>query len=918
MKKSILTGSRVSRLAHFLTQIGYRIALAATLLLALGSTQLTEAQTTIQVTTTQQGVTDGSHCSLQEAIYAAEFASNTAINLTDPDRFYTTGCVLQGSTPPFAIVLQKTVYSFNTFWDRDAHNPFGLTATPLIFANIFIEGNGATLQWTGTGNSRLFAVGTASIFDTLDNKSVSGTGQLTLDSVYIKGFKIKGGDGTCGGGGGLGAGGAVYVGTVGSDVPSLVVKNSTFESNFAIGGNGSHGGCPSQSRGAGGGGGGLSGNGGIGGIGGGGGGGSRGNGGSGANDNGGGGGGGTIFDGGDGGSIAVNEGGGGGYLCGGGGGFTNNGHGATCPGGAGGGGGDSGRGIDPADGGDGADSAYGAGGGGGGDGNDFSGDAGSGSGGNGGFGGGGGGSGMSRSLLSGSHGGNGGFGGGAGFGIGTRVDQHGEPGFAGRFGGGGNGSCCGGGGGALGGAIFNQGGVVVIRNSTFTHNDVDRGEGGVSDTGTDRANNGADAGAAIFSLNGLLSVQNATISDNFSTGSGGGIVVVADPLGLPGSVTATFRLINTIISRNGGNECILAGTPDPVNGHVGTVDAQGSGNLILNNNGCPGVAVTTDPQLAALAVDQRSQTGTPTLALPSDSAAVNAGDDDHILPTDQRGIARPQGPHGDIGAFEFAPLSADLTLSSQTSATQIVAGGSFTYSVLLTNHGPDDATGVVFTDLAPAGVTFTSCSSTVGNCTISGGGASLNLGTVANGDAVTITIQATLGTAVTDGATLANTPSVTSGTSDPDTTNNSGSAGSTTITVQNKSDLLVTTQSSLTAVNFGGTLVYTVTVTNQGPFQASAVTLVDPIPAQSIFLSMNSGGASCTAPPLAQGGTVTCNLGNMASGASATVSFTVRISIPPVPASITNTAVVSSPNFDPNPANNSARVITLVFGNKRL
>ncbi len=422
MKKSILTGSHVSRVARFLTQIGYRIALAATPLLALGSAQLTEAQTTIQVTTTQQGVTDGSHCSLQEAIYAAEFASNTAINLTDPDRFYTTGCVLQGSTPPFAIVLQKTVYSFNTFWDRDAHNPFGLTATPLIFANIIIEGNGATLQWTGTGNSRLFAVGTASIVDTLDNKTVSGTGELTLDSVYIKGFKIKGGDGACGGGGGLGAGGAVYVGTVGSDVPTLVVKNSTFESNFAIGGNGSHAGCPSQSRGAGGGGGGLSGNGGIGGIGGGGGGGSRGNGGSGANDNGGGGGGGTIFDGGDGGSIAVNEGGGGGYLCGGGGGFTNNGHGATCPGGAGGGGGDSGRGIDPADGGDGADSAYGAGGGGGGDGNDFSGDAGSGSGGNGGFGGGGGGSGMSRSLLSGSHGGNGGFGGGAGFGIGTRID----------------------------------------------------------------------------------------------------------------------------------------------------------------------------------------------------------------------------------------------------------------------------------------------------------------------------------------------------------------------------------------------------------------------------------------------------------------------------------------------------------------
>lgn len=190
MKKPIFTGSRVSRVARFLTQIGYRIALAAIPLFALGSAQLTEAQTTIQVTTTQQGVTNN-QCSLQEAIYAAEFASNTALNLTDPDRFYTTGCVLQGASGPFTIVLQKSVYSFNTFWDRDAHNPFGLTATPIIFTNITIQGNGATLQWTGSGNSRLFAVGSASIFDTLDNKTVSGTGALRLEAVYIKGIHNK-------------------------------------------------------------------------------------------------------------------------------------------------------------------------------------------------------------------------------------------------------------------------------------------------------------------------------------------------------------------------------------------------------------------------------------------------------------------------------------------------------------------------------------------------------------------------------------------------------------------------------------------------------------------------------------------------------------------------------------------------------
>src|SRR5580765_5992576 len=117
----------MNRAIRFLFQIGYWITFAAIPLLTLSSAPLTMAQTTIQVTTTQQGVTDASHCSLQEAIYAAEFESNTALNLTDPDRFYQTGCVLQGNTEPVTLGRHKSVCSDSTFWDRDAHNPFGLT-----------------------------------------------------------------------------------------------------------------------------------------------------------------------------------------------------------------------------------------------------------------------------------------------------------------------------------------------------------------------------------------------------------------------------------------------------------------------------------------------------------------------------------------------------------------------------------------------------------------------------------------------------------------------------------------------------------------------------------------------------------------------------------------------------------------------
>jgi hypothetical protein len=285
------------------------------------------AAVTILVNTTQQGVTTG-QCSLQEAIYATELKANEAIGSTDPDSFYTTGCVAGTGNGDTIVLPPAAVFSFDQAWDEDAHNIYGPTATPVIFPNIIIEGNGATLQWVSKfspGNSRLFAIGKVD-----DPNFASGTGALTLMNVYVKGFHIKGGDGRDGGGGGLGAGGAIYVGPGGS----LTVENSTFEGNGAVGGNGGAN--------SGGGGGGLSGNGGEGchgvaGQGGGGGGGPRGDGGQGtcvASETGtGGGGGGTVSDGGSVGSS-------GGFRCGGGGGGVgHNGHDPACPGGGGGGGG---------------------------------------------------------------------------------------------------------------------------------------------------------------------------------------------------------------------------------------------------------------------------------------------------------------------------------------------------------------------------------------------------------------------------------------------------------------------------------------------------------------------------------------------------------------------------------------------------
>jgi hypothetical protein len=612
-------------------------AFAATLILSICVAEHNTAQAaTIQVTTKQQGVSNGL-CSLQEAIYSSEFKLNKAVDSTDPDHFYMTGCV-PGTGDDIIVLLPGADFTFDHSWDGDAHNIYGPTATPIIFSTMYIDGNGATLEWVSTfspGNSRLFAIGK------VNDPGFAGTGTLTLSNVYVKGFHIKGGDGgNGGGGGGLGAGGAIYV-----DNGSLIVVNSTFENNGAVGGNG---GGSNSGNGIEGGGGGLSGKGGDGcPNSGGGGGGSRGNGGRGPVSitlclaaAGGGGGGGTVFSGGDGTSMGADGiGGSGGFRCGGNGGDAgNDAHEGACSGGGGGGGGGRPLSLFSSFVGDGAPGHYGGGGGGG-----------AGDGGSGGFGGGGGAGNFGWVSLS---GGNGGFGGGGGAANPDRAWWT-HPGRGGTFGGRADGSF-GGGGGALGGAIFNHKGTVVVNNSTFFNNSVTRGVGGGGPT---NSGDGGDAGGAIFSFDNTLDVRNSTFSGNQSTGSGAAIVVYTDEGDAGGTLGegpyVILYLYNTIIANNGANECYYTG---------GAIIHNGLGNLIMRNgsggrfSGCPGVVTTSDPQLQPLQLNSGpgNVPVTPTMAILPNSFAASAADSGTSLPFDQRFVVRP--PSGDdIGAYETSP-----------------------------------------------------------------------------------------------------------------------------------------------------------------------------------------------------------------------------------------------------------------------
>ena len=550
----------------------------------------------IAVTTVQQKVSSTGGCSLQEAIYSANYDASLAVKYVGGNPvFVTTQCVA-GSGDDSIVLPAGAVFQLSDIVD-DADNPTGPTATPIIFSNITLFAYGAILQRIGSKNFRLFAV--------------HPMGHLMIRKAHIRGFRAQGGNGGEGGGGGMGAGGAIYVMN-----GSLIVEASTFVANIARGGAGGSG--------LSGGGGGIGGNGGVpcyystnrGGTGGGG---SRGNGAT-CGGPSGGGGGGTVF------NAPGRD---GGYSCGGQGGSSGNGQGGQCPGGGGGGGGEHFTGAVSYDGGNGA---YGGGGGGGVD-------SGGGTGARGGFGGGGGASGYAGTF--GEDGGNGGFGGGGGAGNYGLVTD-GNPGNGGFFGGNGR-SRSGGGGAGLGGAIFNDSGIVVIRNSTFTANSA---VGGSAVPGTPE---GRAGGGAVFSRNGQLTVLNATISGNSSViGLGGGIMVAQDSPSAP----TLFVLQNTIIAHNGEAECAVTGSAI-AGAFAGNLITQNATNQIMREKtfvACPGVVTTADPQLGPLASNQGS---TPTMAIAANSPAWNTADFATSLGFDQRGQRRPALGGVDIGAFEL-------------------------------------------------------------------------------------------------------------------------------------------------------------------------------------------------------------------------------------------------------------------------
>ncbi len=129
---------------------------------------------------------------------------------------------------------------------------------------------------------------------------------------------------------------------------------------------------------------------------------------------------------------------------------------------------------------------------------------------------------------------------------------------------------------------------------------------------------------------------------------------------------------------------------------------------------------------------------------------------------------------GTINNDDAAPPSANLSITKTDSPDPVPSGNNVTYTLIVTNHGPDTAQSVVVTDNLPVSLTFVSCSSTAsGVCDGSGNNRTISFTSIANGGTATIALVATVNSSTSGGTVISNTASVTSTTVDSDNTNNS-------------------------------------------------------------------------------------------------------------------------------------------------
>ncbi len=261
-----------------------------------------------------------------------------------------------------------------------------------------------------------------------------------------------------------------------------------------------------------------------------------------------------------------------------------------------------------------------------------------------------------------------------------------------------------------------------------------------------------------------------------------------------------------------------------------------------------------------------------------------------------------------IGGFwgVALPPSVDLSVTKTDGVGSAVPGQSVTYTIVVSNAGPDADPSAQFVDTLPAAITsatWTCLGAGGGTCTASGSGSINDTVDLPAGASVTYALVATISPSAT--GSVSNTATVTASVAVIDSNPGNNSATDVDILAP-QADLSITKTDGQSSAYPGQVVTYVIAASNAGPSGVTAATVADTLPVSitgATWTCAGAGGGTCTA---SSSGSINDSV-NLPVGASVTYTLTGALS-PSATGSLANTATVTAPSgvTDPVPGNNSA------------
>ena len=253
-------------------------------------------------------------------------------------------------------------------------------------------------------------------------------------------------------------------------------------------------------------------------------------------------------------------------------------------------------------------------------------------------------------------------------------------------------------------------------------------------------------------------------------------------------------------------------------------------------------------------------------------------------------------------ATDINTNNADIAVSIDDSSATYISGATASYSVTLSNIGPRTATNakLVLNDPVNGAIGAWSCTGV--NCPVpTSGSGSVAIGAgasdIPSGNTIAYTVAVTTNSGRTGNLDVTVIGSADN--ADPVAANNSATD---TDSQTSSSDIAVTNSDGTSAYLPGTTVVYNVTVSNNGPSDASNVLLNNAEPAGASISSWSCSGGSC--PNAAGAGSISETALTLIAGDS--LSYVVNVAVPfSFVGNLVNTATVSAVEADPNNTNNS-------------